>query len=38
VFRSVFPIKSFDETAELVFREYQLERPSTTSTSAASAA
>ncbi len=27
VFRSVFPIKSFDETAELVFREYQLEKP-----------
>ena len=27
VFRSVFPIKSFDENAELVFREYQLERP-----------
>jgi DNA-directed RNA polymerase subunit beta len=27
VFRSVFPIKSFDESAELVFREYQLERP-----------
>ena len=27
VFRSVFPIKSFDESAELVFREYQLEKP-----------
>jgi DNA-directed RNA polymerase subunit beta len=27
VFRSVFPIKSFDEGAELVFREYQLEKP-----------
>jgi DNA-directed RNA polymerase subunit beta len=27
VFLSVFPIKSFDESAELVFREYQLERP-----------
>jgi len=27
VFRSVFPIRSFDESAELVFREYQLERP-----------
>ncbi|MEZ4407711.1 MAG: DNA-directed RNA polymerase subunit beta [Polyangiales bacterium] len=27
VFRSVFPIKSFDETAELVFREYTLEKP-----------
>ncbi|MBI5513177.1 MAG: DNA-directed RNA polymerase subunit beta [Deltaproteobacteria bacterium] len=27
VFRSVFPIKSFDENAELVFREYQLEKP-----------
>jgi len=27
VFRSVFPIRSFDEGAELVFREYQLEKP-----------
>jgi len=27
VFLSVFPIKSFDESAELVFREYALERP-----------
>jgi len=27
VFRSVFPIRSFDESAELVFREYALERP-----------
>ncbi|MBL8602184.1 MAG: DNA-directed RNA polymerase subunit beta [Myxococcales bacterium] len=27
VFRSVFPIRSFDESAELVFREYQLEKP-----------
>ncbi len=27
VFQSVFPIKSFDESAELVFREYALEKP-----------
>ena len=27
VFLSVFPIKSFDESAELVFREYARERP-----------
>jgi DNA-directed RNA polymerase subunit beta len=27
VFQSVFPIKSFDESAELVFREYTLEKP-----------
>ncbi|MDP3276980.1 MAG: DNA-directed RNA polymerase subunit beta [Deltaproteobacteria bacterium] len=27
VFQGVFPIKSFDESAELVFREYALEKP-----------
>ena len=38
VFRSVFPIKDFDGTSELVYVSYNLEKPSTTSTSAASAA
>jgi hypothetical protein len=38
VFRSVFPIRDFNGTSELVFVGYTLERPSTTSTSAASAA
>jgi DNA-directed RNA polymerase beta subunit len=36
--RSVFPIRDFAGTAELDFVNYELEPPSTTSTSAASAA
>jgi DNA-directed RNA polymerase subunit beta len=36
--RSVFPIRDFAGTAELDFVHYELESPSTTPTSAASAA
>jgi len=38
VFTSVFPIQDFSGRASLQFKSYDLEEPSTTSTSAASAA
>jgi DNA-directed RNA polymerase subunit beta len=38
VFKSVFPIKDFNETASLEFVSYTSRSPSTTSTSATSAA